>query len=292
MMRLAFYVGSGITYFIGLFFLAIAVLISIRWNHRWASIGRNILIALGIVLIAISSTPIPIWLIIGLTFLVLCRSVLATPTRAKSPRRWLLRQWTYIAICIAAAIAELPQWITPQLHGRGFNSVAIIGDSLSAGVGTQSEQTWPKQFAARRDIRVLDRSRPGATLQSAIGQVKEIGESPAIVVLEIGGNDVLGGIDAAQFKSDLRELLRTVIRPDRLTVMLELPLPPFHSAIARAQRNLCNEYGVVLIPKYILASVLASPDATADGLHLSSLGHERMAIAVGELLTPCIGKPR
>jgi acyl-CoA thioesterase-1 len=85
----------------------------------------------------------------------------------------------------------------------------------------------------------------------------------------------------------LRSALR---RPERLVVMLELPLVPFSVGYGRAQRRLAAEHGVFLIPKRIFAAVLAAPGATADGLHLSESGTRLMDERLLPILAPALGR--
>jgi len=104
------------------------------------------------------------------------------------------------------------------------------------------------------------------------------------VLLEIGGNDVLGNTSDAEFEVALDQLLSTVCAPDREVVMFELPLPPLRNAVGRIQRRLAAEYRVTLIPKRILMGVIRSAGATSDSLHLTPKGHERMADAVWHII--------
>ena len=60
------------------------------------------------------------------------------------------------------------------------------------------------------------------------------------MLLEIGGNDLLGDTTPAGFESGLDNLLRVVSRPGRVVVMLELPLPPFFNEYGRAQRRVAS----------------------------------------------------
>ena len=99
----------------------------------------------------------------------------------------------------------------------------------------------------------------------------------ALVVLEIGGNDVLGPTSADDFEKNLERLLTKVCRADNTVVMLELPLPPLYNRFGAAQRRLARRFGVTLVPKRYFAGVLAEPGATLDGLHLSHVGHEAMS---------------
>ena len=60
--------------------------------------------------------------------------------------------------------------------------------------------------------------------------------------------------------------------------------------LGRIQRSLAKENGVYLIPKSQFCRVLAAPNATIDGLHLSPAGSSLMAEmiheTIGSLLIP------
>ena len=99
-----------------------------------------------------------------------------------------------------------------------------------------------------------------------------------------GGNDLLDKARPEEFESSLRMLLGLTRRPGRTLAMFELPLPPFHNQYGTIQRATAEEYGVILIPKRLLAGVIGSRGATQDGLHLSEEGHRRLAKIVSGLL--------
>src|SRR5690606_429013 len=112
---------------------------------------------------------------------------------------------------------------------------------------------------------VVNLSLPGATAKSAWQQAERIpADAEALILLEIGGNDLLSGRPADEVRSDLHTLLERVVRSDRKILMMELPLPPWNVAYGRAQRELADEFGVGLITKRDFARVLSWPDATVD----------------------------
>ena len=160
----------------------------------------------------------------------------------------------------------------------------LIGDSVSAGMRDGEKGTWPKLLAEQHRIDVRDFSRMGATVGSARKQAEGLGAEGGLVLLEIGGNDLLGATDPDQFEERLDLLLADVCRHERTVVMIELPLPPFANRFGMIQRRLAQEYGVTLIPKRIFIGVLTTPGATVDGIHLSPRGHALMAEVMWETI--------
>ncbi|MBA3313247.1 MAG: hypothetical protein H0T47_08160 [Planctomycetaceae bacterium] len=137
-----------------------------------------------------------------------------------------------------------------------------------------------------RGIVVHDHSAVGATVSSARKQAAKLLPDDDVVVLEIGGNDMLGDTTPAGFERGLDKLLADVVRPGRTVLMLELPLPPTFNRFGMIQRRLAAKYGVALVPKRVLMDVLARSDATLDSIHLSQAGHERLADAVWKIVAP------
>ena len=121
-------------------------------------------------------------------------------------------------------------------------------------------------------------------MASALREAEALREDEQLVMLEIGGNDLLGNTTPAAFESGLENLLRVVSRPGRVVVMFELPLPPSYNEYGRAQRRVARRHEVLLVPKRVMLSVLLQDGATLDTIHLSQGGHGRMAVAVWEIV--------
>ena len=131
---------------------------------------------------------------------------------------------------------------------------------------------------------MINLARPGATVETALDQADGINAGKALVIVEIGGNDLLGHTDSHAFYGQLDKLLGKLKKENNRIVMFELPLLPFWNAFGKDQRVLAEKYGVTLIPKSYLAGVFGSKGATLDGLHLSQKGHNELAKAVFGLL--------
>ncbi len=227
---------------------------------------------------------------------------------------WLIRRWRNrksaesadamrvvrherpFRICMAGGaligiLCELPHH---SFHGPDgtVKTLCVVGDSITAGLN-DGEETWPKRLSRQVDARILDASQPGATLKSARGQVELLNSQPGdVLLLEIGGNDLLEGLPLVEFEHNLDQLLAVSQQPDRVVVMFELPLPPLSMRYVAIQRRLARQYHIRLIPRRQLLGVLTQRESTVDGIHLSANGHSRLADLVRHLLKfPAEGPP-
>lgn len=150
------------------------------------------------------------------------------------------------------------------------------GDSISAGI-SDHERCWPATLSDLAGVPVVSLAKAGATAESALVQAKGITRPNSLVIVEIGGNDLLGDTDDAAFHRQLDTLLNTLHAQGHRLLMVELPLVPFRNAYGKAQRELARKYTAALLPKRCLSKVLGMQNGTVDGLHLSPDGHAALA---------------
>jgi len=287
-MRIALFFADGRAYFLGIALVIVGLLLlAASKKHKPAKRTRmlltvRVLLLLGVLTILLSATPVPLWFY-GLWLV----TTVAWLVHQSEP---MLKREVGIALrigsllfCLAAVAMEIPHRLMPKLEPQGQERVYIIGDSLSAGMGT-GETTWPKVLGAGVPVEVVNLSAAGATAGTAMEQAKRVPPGPAIIVIEIGGNDLLGGTPAHAFEEDLRRLLDSLKGDSRRLVMFELPLPPFSNRFGRIQRRLASEFDVALIPKRVLSDVIGSARGTLDGLHLSDDGHREIADTVRRVI--------
>ncbi len=276
---IVFHIVSGHAFFSGILLLFIAVLVSISkrpFINRFTALA----FLFGIIAIVLSSTPLPPWVYL----VAAVATLLWIASRYSDP----LRRWTpgaMIAVWLMAAGIEIPYHRIQPLALASNRSLAILGDSVSAGIGSsESFETWPSILGREYRIEIQDISHAGETVASALTRARKNSITASVVIVELGGNDVLGATSATQFANDLDAMLEHLTAPDRQIVMFELPLPPFYHAYGRRQRMLAAKYKVNLIPKSVFLSIIAGNGITLDSIHLSQSGHQLMADRVWELI--------
>ncbi len=200
---------------------------------------------------------------------------------AYSPTRWCP---TLLVVSIGTVCFEFGSYHPTRIPVSRELPIVVIGDSLSAGINDGVDIPWPTRLDEITSVTVSNYAQAGATCRSAIKQLDSLPKQ-CVVVVEIGGNDLLGGRSAAEFRADLDRLLTEAQSSEREVVMFELPLPPLFHGYGYAQRELAGEHNVGLIPRRLLASILFSDDATLDSIHLSNDGHQRLAERVASFLS-------
>jgi lysophospholipase L1-like esterase len=229
------------------------------------------------------------WIYLALGSLaIVCLILCELPLAARFSRIRVMMGVLFCAAMAGVCVSEGLHRVVPKIRISSSQRVYVVGDSVSAGVDSGTK-LWPEILGDSTKLKVVNLAKAGATASTAMRQATAIGAGHAIVLLEIGGNDILGGTNPADFRTALDGLLSRLISDGHQVVMFELPLPPFCNAYGEAQRSLARKYGIRLIPKSCLANVFAKKDATTDGIHLTQAGQATLARAVEKMILVTAG---
>lgn len=273
---------NGQAVFTGMLLVLFSMLMLFRAKKKKVRSALNVLMVLGAIFVLASATPWPYWWY-GVWLSVLAGSVTKHPLCRNTCSVLLL------LLSIGMMTYELPYHISPRISTAGISRIYVIGDSLASGAEPKGKN-WPEIIGDVSGIPVVSLSFPGATTKTILKNTDKIQDESSIVLLEIGGNDLLAGNPT--FYEDLDRLMGLVAAPNRHLVMVELPLPPSFNRYGMVQRALAKKYDATLIPKKHLASVLSTKGATEDGLHLSISGHKYLAEHILGLLDLSAGKAK
>lgn len=288
MHALVYHCASGQAFFTGCgLVLAGVALAAVRPTPRTRGIATA-LSCLGVGAVVGSATPAShVWYVAA----GLCWAAWVALERGLLASRPVFRTIARSALCAVAVVGmllEAPYHLPASVPPLGDRPLHVIGDSLTAGMG--EAETWPQLFAAKRPAgtETVSHARAGATAGSALQQAAQLnaqlGKAEGVILIEIGGNDLLGTTTAAGFDRDLEALLAPLAGPGRTLVMLELPLYPTANEFGRIQRQAAARHGVILVPKRVMLRVIDSEESTLDSIHLSPAGRQQMAESMWDLL--------
>ena len=184
------------------------------------------------------------------------------------------KMWLALALTFAAA----------QLHaapGDTPDNVLIIGDSLSSAHRMADEAGWIALLQQRLAAETAtppalhNSSRGGKTLADGIGELPALLElhHPDVVVIELGGNDAILGVPAAELQRDLTRLVDLAQDAGAKVTILGFALPPMFDKDGSAEMlrgvyaRVAQAEGVTLLPS-LLAGISDVPALLQDdGVH-------------------------
>ncbi len=163
-------------------------------------------------------------------------------------------------------------------------SVLAIGDSVTHGTGAGHGEDWPSLLAQRTGWRIANAGIPGDTAEAARQRLQAALDEhrPALVIVELGGNDFLRRRPADQVKEDLRQIVRAVRQAGALPVLVAVPELSLLGVLTRKPadspiyRELGDEEGVAVIAD-VFSDILGQPELRADQIHPNAAGYREMA---------------
>ncbi len=178
--------------------------------------------------------------------------------------------------------------------------VVCLGDSLTEGFEVAPEKAFPALVAERLrargwpEIEVVNAGVSGSTSASAVSRLQwQLRAKPDVLVLALGANDGLRGIDPQAMKNNLAEA-SDIARGENVVVLLAgMKLPPNYGG-EHTERfecvfgELAKEKNVPLIP-FLLDGVATHPKLNLpDGLHPNADGYSIVADTVITHLVPLL----
>lgn len=191
-------------------------------------------------------------------------------------RRWLLAIVVLALVgCGEPALEPLPRDAT----------ILAFGDSLTEGVGAPDGAAYPEQLARLTGWTVVNAGVAGETTADGVTRLPEALEThaPDLVILLMGGNDVLRNQDLAEAKRNLARMINQAQAKGIAVMLVGVPEKSLFSQSAPLYDSLAEEHGVVLVDD-LVASLLRRPGYKADAVHLNAEGYRAMAERLAEVL--------
>lgn len=192
-------------------------------------------------------------------------------------------------------------WLALAAHAQPV--LLVYGDSLSAGYGLPQNQGWVALLADRLrqekfDYRVVNASLSGETTVGGAKRMEAVlaQHRPAIVVIELGGNDGLRGLSLAATRQNLEAMIRAAKAAGAKPVVVGMQLPPNYGAAYTGKfqalfEDVARQEKAALVP-FMLAGFGERRELfQADGIHPAAAAQPLMLDNVWPVLRPLLGRP-
>lgn len=154
--------------------------------------------------------------------------------------------------------------------------ILVWGDSLSAAYGIPVEKGWVAllQNQLAKDVSVVNASISGETTQGGLTRLPKALEThkPDILLLELGANDGLRGINTKIMRRNLQAMIEMAQAQNTTVILLGIKIPPNYGRAYTQQfenvfSDLAEEYHLGFVP-FILEGIATDFDLMlADGIH-------------------------
>ena len=172
----------------------------------------------------------------------------------------------------------------PNLDSPG-RTIVCFGDSLTAGVGRGDGATYPEHLARRLGTEVINAGVPGDTASQALRRIDGVlADDPWLVVVELGGNDILRRMPLETTESALDAIVERLLDAGVVPLLVEVR-GPFGGRYGKLFDRLESRHGVPVI-RDVLPRLLLDRRYKSDAIHLNAAGYERLAEEVAQRVEP------
>jgi acyl-CoA thioesterase-1 len=179
--------------------------------------------------------------------------------------------------------------------------ILAFGDSLTAGYGVPHGSGYPELLQTKLDddgyhYHVVNAGISGDTTSGGLNRLHMALETkPAVVILELGGNDGLRGLPVADTRANLDEMIVAFQKAGAQVILAGMTLPLNYGAdyvhsFEDVFKDLAKKYKLALIP-FFLEGVAAQPGLVQqDGIHPTAKGYPIVTALVWKYLEPLLKK--
>lgn len=180
------------------------------------------------------------------------------------------------ASALAVALLAAPAAARPP-------EILAFGDSLTAGLGLPADEAFPARLETRLRAEgiaahVVDAGGSGDTTTDGLARLDwALNDKPDLVILELGANDMLRGIDPATVRANLDAMITKIQTSGAKILLLGMQAQAnwgadYKQRFDRIYPELAQAHGVALYPFFLDGVALDPKLNQADGLHPNERG--------------------
>jgi len=179
-------------------------------------------------------------------------------------------------------------------------TILVVGDSLSAGFGIKLEQGWvallQKKLAQEGyGHRVVNASASGETTGGAMTRLPRAlaQHRPAVVILELGGNDGLRGLPVGDIRANFERMIGLATQAGARVLLIGMRMPPNYGPQYTREfdglyAELARAHGLALVPFFLDGVALDEGLMQDDGIHPTAAAQPRLLAVVWPRLRPLL----
>ncbi len=185
----------------------------------------------------------------------------------------------------------------------GQPTILILGDSISAAYGINTDQGWvvllQQRLALNRyDYRVVNASVSGDTTRTGLNRLDDALQQykPAIVIVALGGNDGLRGLPFSEIETSLSQIIDVSQQQGAKVLLAGVRLPPnygafYNTRFAALFQQLADTRQVALVPRLLEGIDEHAELMQADGIHPTAAAQAQILDNVWLHLQPLLANP-
>jgi lysophospholipase L1-like esterase len=174
----------------------------------------------------------------------------------------------------------------PRLRELPPDAVILaFGDSLTYGTGALPDQSYPAVLQKTISRTVINAGVPGETTAEGRARLPHLLDKyqPALVLLCLGANDMLRGLDEAAAAENLKEMIRMAEKRGAQVVLIGVPKPTLLMTTPEFYRQIAEEFSLPYLEN-TMRDILKENSLKSDFIHPNAKGYQKLAEEIAVFL--------
>ncbi len=164
-------------------------------------------------------------------------------------------------------------------------TILAFGDSLTEGVGTTKQHSYPSVLAQLSGRKVVNAGISGEVTEHGLARLADViaKTNPDLMILLQGGNDILRNHNLQQTKQNLAAMIALAKEQGVQLVLIGVPQKQLFSDVAPFYKELAEEHKLVFDGE-LISGLLRIRSYKSDMVHFNKSGYQKMAEEIYQLL--------
>jgi len=170
-------------------------------------------------------------------------------------------------------------------------NIICFGDSLTYGTGAPRHRSYPAQLSEMIGRPVINAGVPGDTTARALERLQEdvLDQSPRIVLITLGGNDLKNGVSKDTAFKSLKAIVEAIQAEGGLVILGGVKFIILDKGYGEMYKKLAKETGIILVPN-VLKGLIGKEKYMSDPIHPNGEGYAIMAERFYKAMEPYLDK--
>ena len=200
----------------------------------------------------------------------------------KKIQQWICCALLVLLVSFLTSCQTQPKPLKPL---AADDVIVAFGDSLTYGTGAKRTESYPHILMRLIGRTVINAGVPGEDTSQSLQRISEVLENyqPKLVILCIGGNDMLRRQPLDKTKNNLRRLIQAIQASGSQVLLIGVPTPTLSLRMPTFYQEVADELKVPVDMK-LMSNLFRVQENKFDYIHFNDQGYQAMAQGIAALL--------
>lgn len=201
-----------------------------------------------------------------------------------------MQRWQVIITIVLITVIGIGIWIFMKKEPAyqkptSGTTIVAFGDSLVEGVGATPGNDFVPILSKKLGVPIINAGRSGDTTDSALARIESdvIAKNPKIVIVLLGGNDILNQTPKETMFKNLTAIIDAIQTRGAAVILIGIRGGLFYDAYHKDFKELAKQKGAFYVAD-ALKGVLGNPELMSDTIHPNDTGYAMLASRIEPVL--------